>query len=138
MKTDRGSASAFVAVAVLALLLMAGLVVDGGSKVRAIQRADRLAGEAGRAAGQQVDIAEAIAGRRPRVAPDAAVEAARRYLAHAGVEGVVTVSEDRREVSIDVTTSVPTVFLGLVGVQALEGRGHAVVELVPGVEEERQ
>ncbi len=137
MTGDRGSASALVAVAVVALLLMAGLVVDGGGKVRAMQRADRLAGEAGRAAGQQVDLAEAIAGRRPRVATAAAIEAARRYLRRAGVEGVVEVSEDRREVSIDVTTSVPTVFLGLVGVHALEGRGNAVVELVPGVEEER-
>lgn len=138
MNGDRGSAAAFVAVAVLALLLMAGLVVDGGSKVRALQRADRLAGEAGRAAGQQVEVADAIAGRRPRVSPAAAVDAARRYLRHAGVEGVVAVSDDRREVTIDVTTAVRTVFLGLVGIQEMEGRGHAVVELVPGVEEERQ
>lgn len=138
MNGDRGSASAFLAVAVLALLLMAGLVVDGGGKVRALQRADRLAGEAGRAAGQQVELADAIAGRRPRITPAAAVEAARRYLRRAGVEGAVTVSDDRREVSIDVTTSVRTVFLGLVGVQEMEGHGHAVVELVPGVEKERQ
>lgn len=137
MTGDRGSVSAFVAVAVVALLLMAGLVVDGGAKVRALQRADRLAGEAGRAAGQQVDLADAIGGRRPRVDPATAIEAARRYLRRAEVDGQVEVSADRRHVEIAVTVSVPTVFLGLVGVSTVDGTGHARVDLVPGVEEER-
>ena len=67
-----------------ALLAMAGLVVDGGGKVRAAQRADRIAAEAGRAAGQQIELAAAVAGERPRVDVGAAVAAAQRYIAGPG------------------------------------------------------
>jgi hypothetical protein len=133
---DRGSATAFLAVAVMALLLMAGLVVDGGGKVRAAQRADRIAAEAGRAAGQQIDLPLAVSGERPRVAPAAAVEAARAYLRQADVTGEVAVSADRREITIEVTTVTSTVFLGLVGVDELTAHGSATVELVRGIREE--
>lgn len=132
---ERGSATAFLAVAVLALLLMAGLVVDGGGKVRAAQRADRIAAEAGRVAGQQIDLPQAVAGQRPRVSPAAAVEAARTYLRQAEVTGEVAVSPDRREITIEVTTVTSTVFLGLVGLNELTARGSATVTLVPGIRE---
>lgn len=133
---DQGSATAFVAVAVTALLAMAGLVVDGGGKVRAVQRADRLAAEAGRAAGQQIELSTAIAGERPRVDAAAAVTAAQRYLARADVAGDVTLAADRRSITIEVTTSARTVFLGLVGVDELTAHGSASVELVSGVDRE--
>lgn len=135
--SERGSVTVFFAAAVLALLLMAGLVVDGGGKVRAVQRADRLAAEAGRAGGQQIDVAAAIAGRRPRVDAAAAVTAARRYLDRTGAHGEVVVAADRRSITVRVTTTVRTVFLGLVGVTELSATGNARVVLVAGVDQEQ-
>ena len=44
-----GSVTLFGVVAGLALLVLVGLVVDGGAKVRAVQRADAIAAEAARA-----------------------------------------------------------------------------------------
>ncbi len=135
--TDRGSVTAFFAAAVLALLVMAGLVVDGGGKVRALQRADRIAAEAGRAAGQQIDLAAAVAGERPRVEVPRAVAAARRYLAATGTDGTVAIAPDRRSLTIEVRSTSRTVFLGLVGIGQLSATGTATVELVPGVRTER-
>jgi hypothetical protein len=130
---DRGSVTAFLAISVVGLLALAGLVVDGGAKVRAAQRADRLAAEAGRTAGQQIDLPDAIVGAVVRVDPLAAQSAARLYLHRAGVEGAVTISADRRFLVIHVTTSQPTAFLSLVGLSRITASGTAEVELVHAV-----
>ena len=130
---DRGSVTLFVAIAVAGLLVLVGLVVDGGGKVRAAQRASRVAAEAGRVAGQQIDVRAAIEGRPLRVDVPPAVEAARRYLRAAQVNGQVFVSSDRRRITVEVTTSERTVFLGLVGISELTAHGSADVELVSGV-----
>ena len=42
-RTDEGSMTLFVVVIAVGLLIAAGLVVDGGGKVRALQRADAVA-----------------------------------------------------------------------------------------------
>ena len=67
--TQRGSVTVFFAVAAIGLFAMVGLVVDGGTKVKAIQRADRVAAEAARAAGQAIDVPTAIVGDVPVVRP---------------------------------------------------------------------
>ena len=136
MRRDDGSASPFLVVAALALLVMAGLVVDGAGKVRALQAADRAAAEAGRAAGQRIDLLGAVGGERPRVDARAAVEAARSYLRASGAEGSVEVTADRRSLTVEVTRRQRTVFLGLIGIDELEATGTATVVLVPGIREE--
>lgn len=45
---EAGSVTVFVAISVLGLLLLIGLVADGGAKLRATQRADSVAAEAAR------------------------------------------------------------------------------------------
>ena len=59
----------FFAVAVVGLLVLLGLVVDGAAKVRAVQRADTLAAEAARAGGQAIALPPTIAGRTPSRRP---------------------------------------------------------------------
>jgi Flp pilus assembly protein TadG len=130
---ERGSVTLFAAITVAGLLVLVGLVVDGGGKVRAAQRASRVAAEAGRAAGQQIDVRAALEGSALRVDVPPAVEAARRYLRAAQVDGQVLVSSDRRRITVEVTTSERTVFLGLVGISELTAHGSADVELVSGV-----
>ena len=81
---DRGSVTLFFAVAVVGLLVLLGLVVDGAAKVRAVQRADALAAEAARAGGQAIALPPTIAGQRPRADPAASVAAAATRTASAG------------------------------------------------------
>lgn len=130
---DDGSITLFFCVAVVGLLALVGLVVDGGAKVRALQRADRLAAEAGRAGGQAIDVSAAIAGDAPTVDAQAAARATQAYLRSQGVSGTVTVAEAGRALIVDVTTTSTTVFLGLIGLNTMTVHGSAKVVLVRGV-----
>ena len=130
---DRGSVTLFFAVAVVGLLVLLGLVVDGAAKVRAVQRADTLAAEAARAGGQAIALPPTIAGERPRADPAAALAAARAYLAGNGVDGTATVASGGRRLDVTVTTSSPTVFLGLIGVTTMTAHGHASATLAFGI-----
>src|SRR4051812_12393332 len=87
LREDRGGVTVFVAVCVIALIAIIGLAVDGGSKMRATERADYIAGEAARAGGQAIDPADAISGTALRVDPQDAQAAAQAYLHAAGATG---------------------------------------------------
>ncbi|MGB8022640.1 MAG: pilus assembly protein TadG-related protein [Candidatus Nanopelagicales bacterium] len=130
---DDGSVTLFVVVAVVGLLALVGLVVDGGAKVRAVQRADRVAAEAARAAGQAVDVMSVLEGAEVRVDHGAAVSAASEYLRAAGMPGHASVTEDGTAIAVTATASTPTVFLGLVGIHQFSVEGHAEVALVHSV-----
>ena len=106
--------SLFVVVVVVALLAAIGLVVDGGGKIRALERADEAAHEAARAGSQMLDVPAAVRGERVDVDPGAAGRAARAYLDAAGVEGSVAVSGGLVTVSTRVVYR--PVFLGFIGV----------------------
>lgn len=126
---ERGSVTAFLAIVVIGLLVLAGLVVDGGAKVRAIQRADRTAAEAGRAAAQAIDVVAARSGSGIAVDRSAAVAAAQQFLDSSGVRGSVRVL-DRSTLDVVTHVEIPTVFLGLVGVRTFTVEGRAEVTLV--------
>jgi Flp pilus assembly protein TadG len=117
----------FATLAALALLLMVGLVVDGAGRLRAAGRADRVAGEAARAAVEAVDTR----GQTLMVDRPAAVRAARAYLAAAGVDGAVTLNGER---TVEVVTTVHGryLILGLLagGEQyAMTGRARAAISV---------
>lgn len=128
--SDRGAVTLFLAIAVVGLLALAGLVVDGGAKVRAVQRADRTAAEAARAAGQAIDLIVVLQGGDVRVDRRAALVAAESYLRASGVEGSARVVDAGRGIAVSTTVSAPTVFLGLIGVPQFTVRGNAEVSLV--------
>ena len=128
---DDGSATVFLSITVLGLLVLIGLVVDGGAKIRGIQRADALAADAARVAGQRIDVPDAITGNDPTLDTRAAAAAARAYLTARGVTGTVTTTGTT--VTVTVTDSTPTVFLGLIGIHTLTVDGHASATLVPGI-----
>jgi Flp pilus assembly protein TadG len=120
------SLSVFVAVCVLALLLIAGLVVDGGGQAVASRRAELVAAAAARAAVDETATAR-LAGQPPEVA--AAIRAAQQVLTDSGdVTGEVRLVGGR--VLVTTTSGVDTVFLSLIGIPRLAGRGSAVAELV--------
>jgi hypothetical protein len=115
---------------VVAVPAMIGLSVDGGGKVRTLERADNLASEAARAAGQAILAPQAIAGGDKVLDTTAAIAAAQTYLTAAGVTGTVNVSPDRKHVTVTVTIVYDTVFLGLVGIDTLTATRQATAVLV--------
>jgi Flp pilus assembly protein TadG len=119
----------FVALAAFALLLMVGLVVDGGGRMRALGRADRVAAEAARAGAEAADT------RGPTLVLDrpAARAAAIAYLRSAGVAGTVTLT-DPRTVTVTVTVTGSDVILGLVASGGYSVTGSAQATLVIGVQ----
>lgn len=127
---ERGSVTVFFAISALGLLLLVGLVADGGAKLRATQRADATAAEAARAGGQALSLAEAVVGTHDRVDRSAAIRAAQSYLDATGAAGSVSVSDDRTRLIVTVEESAPTVFLGLIGIDRLAVTGSARAVLV--------
>ena len=115
-----GGASLMILTLLPALLIVFGLVVDGGAKAAALDRANRIAMEAARTGAQSVsgpgDVSAA-----------AANSAAQAYLATEGVSGTVAVNGDR--VDVHVSFSEPTKVLSIVGIDewAVEGDGFAQV-----------
>lgn len=114
------------------LLVLLGLLVDGGGLVRASDRADEIAHEAARAGGQMIDPGRAILGEAFIVDPEAATAAAEAYLADAGVQGEVTVSPDGTELTVTVTIDYQTVMLGPLGYETLTATGSGTAYLVHG------
>lgn len=120
-----GSVSLFLVVAVLALFIAVGLIVDGGQKLRSTQRADDVAAEAARAGVQSIQPANTVRGQPAQVNPEAAISAARHYLSVAGVAGTVTVTGGR--VQVWTSISFTPAFLSLIGLstQTVPGRAEA-------------
>jgi len=127
---DEGRIALLAIVLTVAVLAMIGLSVDGGGKVRALERADSLASEAARAAGQQILAAQAIQGGDKVVDPTAAMAAAQDYLAAAGVTGTVTITPDHKHITVTVTIVYRTVFLGMLGIDTLTATRQATAVLV--------
>jgi Putative Flp pilus-assembly TadE/G-like len=127
---DEGRIALLVVVLMVAVLAMIGLSVDGGGKLRALERADNVASEAARAAGQAIYAPQAIQGGDKVVDPAAAVAAAQDYLAAAGVDGTVSVAADRKHVTVRVTIVYRTVFLGVIGINTLTATRQATAVLV--------
>lgn len=122
--------SLFYCVAALCIILVIGLVADGGGALNAAARADDVAQEAARAGGQQIDAGKAIPGDAVVVDPDAATRAARAYLNREHVQGEVAVSEDGTTLTVRVEGIYATNFSSLIGYTSLpvtgEGRAHLI------------
>jgi Flp pilus assembly protein TadG len=131
---EAGSVTLFFVVAALALFAMVGLVVDGGTKIRAAQQADALAEEAARAGGQAISLPPAVRG-DPAVAEPlrAAAAAAHRYLTENDITGTVRITDGGRAITVRVSVTRPTVFLGMLGIASMTVQGHAEARLVRGV-----
>lgn len=99
---DRGSMVPAVAAMCVALLMALGLVYDGAVKIRTAREATTIAGEAARAAGQEIHAASML-GATPGVEASRGAAAAQSYLAQAGASGSVSVTGDT--VTVTATTT---------------------------------
>ncbi|MET7607061.1 pilus assembly protein TadG-related protein [Streptomyces avermitilis] len=128
-RRDDGSMSLFFAVTTVGLLMVMGLLVDGGGALNASNRAESLAQEAARTAGQQLDPAQAIEGTAITIDPDAAQGAARGYLAAAGVQGNVQISDGGQTMTVTVHDTYHTYFAQLLGKGTISVTGSATAHL---------
>ncbi|MBT2439957.1 hypothetical protein J7E93_07445 [Streptomyces sp. ISL-36] len=121
--------STYFALSTLAILMVMGLLVDGGGALNAANRATSLAQEAARTAGQQIDPAQAIEGTAITIDPDAAVGAAQDYLAAAGVQGNVTITDGGQSLTVTVNDTYDTFFAQFVGKGTIHVTGTATAHL---------
>ena len=102
-RRDDGRVTVFFAIMAPAWLAIMGLVFVGGHRIMALQRAENIAAEAARAAGQAINAGQAILGGAKVIDPDAAAAAAEAYILAAGAEPVsLIVAADRQHLAITV------------------------------------
>lgn len=121
VRDERGqSVSVFVTVVFAALLMTAGLVIDGGQKITAASRAETAAAGAARAA-TNAGVTQSLAGASPA---DASLRAARAFLAgQPGITGSASVSNG--VVTVRTRASERTLFLSLIGIDTVSATGTA-------------
>ena len=134
MTGDRGSITAFVAGFTLALLVLAGLVVDGGHTLNSRREAANLAEAAARAGTQALDTDATRAGNSAPVSSARAIAAANNYLSSVGASGTVTV--DGTRVHVTVTLTRPTLVLRIVGMSSTTVTATGEARTIRGITEE--
>ena len=131
---ERGSFSLMLVIMAVALLALAGLVVDGGAKLDEAENANAVAQEAARAGAGMVDQGKAYSTGAFAVDPGQAVAAAQAYLASvadAGYRGSVNVGPE--SISVTVTVTQPTKILSIIGIDSMTVTRTATAALVTGV-----
>jgi uncharacterized membrane protein len=118
--SERGALSTFMAVIAFALLMSAGLAVDGGRKVNALREASHLADNAARAGAQAVDLDTLRSTGQLRLLPDQATTQVDQYLERLGHTGDVSVAGDTITVTISLTVNPILLPTGPITVTATE------------------
>jgi hypothetical protein len=124
---DAGQITAFVVVMMAALILLAGLVLDGGLTLAARERALGEAQEAARAGAQAINLAVYRQDGKLVLAPGEAVADARAYLAGIGASGAASVTGN--VVTVTVTIVQPMQILDAAGLSAITV--HATAAATP-------
>lgn len=130
MIDERGSLTAFVAVLAVGLLVLVGLVVDGGRAVVAKRQAMDIAEQAARLGADQLSV-DALRAGKIVVDPAAASTAVTRYLASAGEVGTMSVSGD--SVTVRVTAGASTSVLRMIGISSIPVSAEASATNLHGV-----
>jgi hypothetical protein len=116
---------------ITALLLFAGLTLDGGLALATKARANGQAESAARAGAQAIDLAAYRTTGTLRLLPAQAAAQAQSYLNSVGVTGTVTVTDTT--VTAEVTATRTTQLLGLIGITELTVHGSASAQPHSGV-----
>jgi hypothetical protein len=127
---ERGSLSVFVVALAGALVVLIGLVVDGGRALAAREAAANVASEAAQEGASQVSVQSL---RWDEVGADVsrANQAAAAYYTARGYGGSVRTLDD--VVTVTVSTSEPTAVLGLIGIDQIHVKATASASEVHGV-----
>ena len=128
VRDERGVVSTFLAVIALALLMAAGLAIDGGRKVTALREASHLADNAARAGAQAVDLDTLRSSGDLRLLPDQAAARVDQYLAPLGHTADVTVAGDTVTVTVSLTVDPVLLPTGPITVTATETAAAITLE----------
>ncbi len=129
--SERGSVTVFVVVFTAAILMVGGLVLDGGYTLAAHRRAFNEAEAAARAGAQAVDLDALRATGVVQLDAEAARHRAESYLASSGHHAAVDVEGDT--VRVTVSFRQPMLILDVVGVGPLDINGEGTARAVRGV-----
>ncbi|WP_405657760.1 hypothetical protein [Streptomyces sp. NBC_00079] len=125
---QEGQVTVFVVVIAVAVVMFAGLVLDGGLALAAKVRAIGEAQEAARRGAQALDVAAYRVDGTVRLVPDQARAQVQDYLASTDDSGTVTVTADT--VTVTVTAHQSTQLLSVLGLRSLDvtasGSAHSV------------
>ncbi|WP_425838350.1 hypothetical protein [Streptomyces fractus] len=128
LRRDDGQATVFVVLITVAVLMFAGLVLDGGLALAAKVRVMGEAQESARRGAQALDLAAYRAHGTLRLIPDQARALALSHLSATGDSGRVTATEDT--VTVTVTARSSTQLLDVVGIRfftvSASGSAHPV------------
>jgi Flp pilus assembly protein TadG len=134
---EEGTASVFVLGVVVVLMMVAGLVVDGGRAVNGRSAAMDAAEQAARVGANQLTLGSTRGLGGIRLDPMAARTAAVEYLTVQGYDASgITVVADENQVTVIVRDEVPTVLLSLAMISSFEVEGRATARAVVGVRDE--
>ncbi|MGH9014009.1 MAG: pilus assembly protein TadG-related protein [Acidimicrobiia bacterium] len=131
--SERGSVSAFAAGITVALIVAAGLVIDGGAMLAARRQAVSDADAAARAGAQMIDEDRLHADGRTVLDTEGSAAAARAFLASVGRRGEVSATPD--QITVTVHVDQPMYVLGLAGIGTKTVTGRATARPVRGVNE---
>nr|WP_212827271.1 pilus assembly protein TadG-related protein [Polymorphospora rubra] len=123
--------TAFAVVMTVALLAVAGLVLDAGLALTEKVRALDIAQAAARAGAQELDLYQYRTRDVAELDPNRAATAARAWLASAGVDGEATATTNT--VTVTVRRTSRTQLLQIVGVRQLAVSATATATAVQGV-----
>lgn len=135
--SDRGRVSVFLAITFTGLLVIVGVTVDASGQLRTLLRAENIAAEGARAAGQAIDHAQVIGAGQITADPARARRAAADYVTSAAAAtgqaaqpALVRVSPDGTRVQVTVTLTYRTQVLWVIGITERQVTATATATLV--------
>jgi Flp pilus assembly protein TadG len=132
IRDERGTVTAFVAIMTVTMLVVAGLVIDGGYTLAARRRAFNEANAAARAAAQTIDESALRTTGIVQLRPYDAQRVAEQHLRDAGMTGTVTVGATT--VTVHAITTQPMAILGIIGIGPLKIEADGTARAVQGVQ----
>jgi len=134
-RDERGSVTVFVVMMTVALLMMAGLVFDGGRIIAGRREADAVAAAAARAGAQGLDETGLRQTSNAPILESDASARVQRHLATTGFTGTTSVNGD--SVTVRVHRMQDLQILSLVGMHSTEIDGSASARAVRAVRAEQ-
>ena len=129
---ERGTITLMLLIMFVALLALAGIVIDGGAKLDQAENANAIAQEAARAGAGMVNQSKALATGSFTVDQAQALTAALQYLAHLGYR-CCAVADGPDAIRVTVTLIAPTHVLSIIGIDTMRSTGSATASLATGV-----
>ena len=127
-KDQRGSATIWMALTVVAFMLIVGLAVDLGGRLHALQRVNDIAAEAARTGAQHPTTGQTMRGQTPTLDPAQATAAALAHIRASGHTGTATIRTGTLHVTV--TGRYQPIFLTSIGIGPLSVTGTGEARLV--------